>query len=208
LPNEKVVVFSNGGAALQNTIPERIALEYTDATAPIHFIVVCGSNETFKKYLETKIAPNIPQGAPVKMTVLGFQQRAQMAELAQMADVAIGKPGGMSTMEFIKAGTRVIFDESSYRLRWEKFNAAVMVNSGRATIMNSQSQILDLIGESLKVNRRPPMKMARVRASEKYVSLVSRLLTLANRPAAEQGWKERRKVWHAMNRRMAQSNIW
>lgn len=207
-PNEKVILFSNGGAALQNTIPERIALEYDDATAPVRLIVVCGRNETFKKYLETKVAPYIADGAPVTMTVLGFQQREQMAELAQMADVAIGKPGGMSTMEFIKAGTRVIFDESSHRLRWEKFNASVLVNSGRGTIMTSPDQVLQLVSDALKLPRRAPMKIARVKASERYVSLVDRLLTSANRPQEEGGWRDKRRSWHRMNKQMAQSNIW
>jgi hypothetical protein len=206
-PDEKVVVFSNGGTALQNAIPERIALEYTDSSQPIHLIVICGTNKDFEKYLTQTVLPRIPAGAPVKMTVLGFQQRAEMAELTQLADVVIGKPGGMSTMEFVKSGTKVIFDETKFRLRWERFNADVVVNSGRGVIMKDPDQLFPLIKESLKSPRRTPMAMAQVKASERYVGVVNRLLTSANRPAAEQGWKEKRKSWHNLNKRMAAAPI-
>lgn len=207
LPGEKVVFLSNGGTGLQNSIPERIAFEYADASTPIHLIVVCGTNEAFKQYLETTIMPSIPKAAPVRMTVLGFQQREQMADLTQIADVAIGKGGGMSTMEFIKSGTRVIFDETAFRLSWEKFNASVMANTGRASIMTNQDQIIRLVSEALKAGRRTPMRMANAKASERYVSLVDGLLTSANEPAARQGWRERRRSWHKMNKRMAKCAI-
>ncbi len=201
-PHEKVVVFSNGGTALQNSIPARIALEYNDTSTPIHLIVICGKNESFKEYLETKVRPSIPEQAPVHMTVLGFQQRAQMAELTQLADVVIGKPGGMSTMEFVKSGTKVIFDETSYRMHWERFNADVVVNSGRGAIMHDPSQLLTLLHDSLRTNRRRPMPMAQVRASERYVDLVNRLLTEAGRPETDGGWQARKRSWHRMNKRM------
>jgi hypothetical protein len=200
--HERVILLSSGGAALQNTIPERIALGYNDPSKPIHLLVVCGTNESFKEYLETKVYPHIPQGAPVKMTVLGFQQRAQMAELTQLADVVIGKPGGMSTMEFVKSGAKVIFDETSARMHWEKFNASIVVNSGRGTIMNHPDEILPLIKESLVSSRRTPMRMAQVRGSERYTDLVNKLLTQANSTEAEHGWREKRRSWHKMNKRM------
>jgi UDP-N-acetylglucosamine:LPS N-acetylglucosamine transferase len=131
----------------------------------------------------------------------------QMAELSQLADVAIGKPGGMSTMEFVKAGTKVIFDETSFRLHWERFNADVVVNSGRGMIMKNPDQILSLIKESLKSPRRTPMRMAQTRASEQYVDVVHRQLTAANSTAAEHGWREKRRSWHKMNKRMAITTI-
>jgi hypothetical protein len=201
--NEKVVLFSSGGAALQNTTPEQIAFEYNDPSTPIHMIVVCGKNESFKNYLETKVLPRIPQGAPVKVTVVGFQQKAQMAELAQLADVAIGKPGGLSTMEFVKAGTRVIFDITSHRMKWERFNAKVVVESGRGTVMEDSDQLLPLLKDSLQKPRPVPMSMAQARASERYVRFVDRLLTSANQPAADDGWREKRRSWHTMNKTMA-----
>ena len=201
--NEKVVLFSSGGAALQNTTPEQIALGYNDSSTPIHMIVVCGRNESFKNYLETKILPRIPQGAPVKMTVLGFQQKEQMAELTQLSDVAIGKPGGLSTMEFVKASTRVIFDITSHRMKWERFNAKVVVDSGRGTVMEDSEQLLPLLKDSLRLPRPAPMSMAQIRASERYVQFVDRLLTSANQPAAEDGWREKRRSWHKMNKTLA-----
>ena len=154
-PGEKVVFFSSGGAALQNTIPERIALGYDDRTAPIHLIVVCGRNESFRKHLEESVRPRIRPGAPVSMTVLGFQERSSMAELSQLADVAIGKPGGMSSMEFLKSGTQMIFDETSFRMKWELFNADVFVSSGHGVAMHRQEDILRLLSESLRKPKRP-----------------------------------------------------
>ncbi len=208
-PNTQVVVFSNGGAALQNTIPERIALEYNDRTKPIHFIVICGKNETFKEYLEKNVLPHMSQSldTPIKMTILGYQGRRQMAELTQLADVIIGKPGGMSTMEFIKSGTRVIFDETSSRLHWERFNADIVVKSGRGVIMSDPDQILSLMKQSLTAPRRSLMQMAQIRASERYVDVVNRLLSAADRTVAEDGWREKRRSWHKMNKQMARIHI-
>ena len=202
-PDERVVLFSNGGAALQNSIPKQIALGYNDKNVPIHFLVVCGKNTPFKEYLEQSVVPKIPEGSSVRMTVLGFQKREEMAKLVQLADVAIGKPGGMSTMEFVKTGTNVIFDESSFRMPWERFNADVVVHSGHGVVMNRPNQIIDLLKTSLQMGRKPPMDMALIKASEKYVGVVHRLLTEANRPDVAGGWRERRREWHQMNKRMA-----
>ena len=125
----------------------------------------------------------------------------------QLADVVVGKPGGMSTMEFVKSGARVIFDETSFRMHWERFNADVVVHSGRGTILNSPSQIIPLITESLKMPRRSLMQMAQIRASERYAALVDRLLAAANRPRDEEGWREKRRSWHIMNKQLARLPI-
>jgi hypothetical protein len=206
-PGEKVVLFSSGGAALQNSIPERIALGYDNPAIPIHVIVVCGRNELFKKRLEEEVLPNIPQDSSVSMTVLGFQGRSSMAELTQLADVVIGKPGGMSSMEFLKTGTQVIFDETGFRMGWELHNANVVVNSGHGVVMTRQEDILSLLSSSLRRPRRPPASMARIRGSERYVGLVSDIVSQADRPAERQGWREKRRSWHKMNKTMVLSTI-
>ena len=202
-PGEKVVLFSSGGAALQNAIPERIAFGYDDRTTPIRLIVVCGRNESFKKHLEENVLPRIRPDASVSMTVLGFQERSCMAELSGLADVAIGKPGGMSSMEFLKSGTQVIFDETSFRMKWEQFNADVVVGAGHGVVMRRQEDILGLLSESLRKPKRPPASMARIKGSERYTRLVSGLVS----DAEQQGWREKRRSWRLMNTTMAYSTI-
>lgn len=206
-PGEKVVLFSSGGAALQNTIPERIALGYNDSAMPIHLIVVCGSNVSFKKYLEEEVLPHISQEASVSMTVLGRQDRSVMSDLTQIADVVVGKPGGMSSMEFLKSGSQVIFDETSFRMGWERVNADVVVSTGHGVVMHSQEEILSLLSASLRKPKRPPASMARQKGSERYVSLVSDLVSAADSPATRQGWREKRRNWHKMNKVMALSSV-
>ena len=202
-PQEKVVFFSSGGAALQNMIPERIALGYHDSSTPIRLIVVCGRNEAFKRHLEERVLPYIPKDSPVSMTVLGFQSRSSMAELTQLADVAVGKPGGMSSMEFLKSGTHVIFDETSFRMKWEIFNAEVVVNSGHGVVMRDQETILPLLAEALKKPKRPPSSIARIKGSEQYTKMVSSLVA----DAEQHGWREKRRSWHILNKKMAYSTV-
>jgi hypothetical protein len=206
-PGERVVLFSSGGAALQNTIPERIALGYDDPAIPIHLVVVCGKNESFKKYLEEEVLSHIPQDSSVSMTVLGFQGRSSMAELTQLADVVIGKPGGMSSMEFLKSGTQVIFDETGYRMGWELRNAAVVVNSGHGVVMKCEEDVLSLLSTSLRKPKKPAASMARIQGSERYASLVSELVSEADRPAERQGWREKRRSWHKMDKTMVVSTV-
>ena len=206
-PGEKVVLFSSGGAALQNTIPERIALGYDDPAIPIHLVVVCGRNESFKKYLEDEVLPHIPQESSVSMTILGFQGRSNMAELTQLADGVIGKPGGMSSMEFLKTGTQVIFDETGYRMGWELRNAAVVVNSGHGVVMKDEENVLSLLSLSLRKPKRPAASMARIQGSERYAGLVTDLVSQADRPVERQGWREKRRSWHKMNKTMVFSTV-
>ena len=141
------------------------------------------------------------------MTVLGFQGRSSMAELTQLADVVIGKPGGMSSMEFLKSGTQVIFDETGYRMGWEIRNAAVVVNSGHGVVMQSEEDVLSLLSSSLRKPKKPAASMARIQGSERYAGLVTDLISQADRPAERQGWKEKRRSWHKMDKTMVFSTV-
>jgi hypothetical protein len=86
-------------------------------------------------------------------------------------------------------------------------NAQVVVNTGHGVVMHSQDEILSLLSASLRKPKRPLASMARQKGSVQYTGLVSDLVSKADRPAARQGWQERRRSWHKMNKVMVQSTI-
>ncbi|HPM73467.1 MAG TPA: glycosyltransferase, partial [Spirochaetales bacterium] len=72
---------------------------------PCHMIVVCGSNKRLKDSLDAYIVKN--KGANASdYTILGYTDA--MHDYLRMADVFIGKPGGLSTSECLAAGVPMI----------------------------------------------------------------------------------------------------
>jgi len=200
-PNEKVIVISNGGGGLKNDIPERIAREYKDDSTPVRIIVVTGRNEAFKKYLDESVIPHIPMNAPAQMVALGFQSKKQMAELTHIADVFIGKPGGLTTIELLKAGPRTIFDATNTRFDWEMFNAQVAVNRNRGSILDRKKDLIPLIQKELREKRAEPDDLTGIKASERYTRLASKMIKKAEK---DEEIIAIQKGWYHMNKRFQQ----
>lgn len=80
---------------------ERIYSELTSITTPMDLIVVTGKNEKAYRKLTS-----LPQTGIHRVTVLGFT--TQMDALLTVADLAVTKPGGLTTSEALARGTALV----------------------------------------------------------------------------------------------------
>jgi len=95
-------------------------------------VVICGKNTKLKEALESYIAA---QGEPVnaKYTIVGFTDT--MHEYLKMADIYIGKPGGLSSSECLVCGVpMVIWDPIPGQ---EIFNTYHILENGAGVMPNN-----------------------------------------------------------------------
>lgn len=196
----QVVVCCGGGLGIQNEIPQLIASKYIDAERPIHLIVLCGSNGVLKNKMEKLLHSGLKEKGPVTMTVLETQPRSAVSEIYQMAHVVVGKPGGMTAMEVLKAGPHAIFDLTGFRMSWETINAKFLADRGRASCTEKKEDVLSLLSAVLKKERLKPDPISFQTASAAFKKIATQLI---NDAANDDVCIQRRASWYDMNERQS-----
>ncbi len=194
-PNEKIVVVSSGGVGVQNDIPEHLAKNYHDVSNPIRIVVLAGKNEEFKKDLETRICPALESNPAVKMKVLSFTQK--VPQIFSVADLLIGKAGGLTSFEARKKMIPMIIDESKngiygHRMDWEHLNAKILVHDGLGAIINKTSQIVDTVTSMLKKPKLAPDALSLIKASERIVETAVSMIESSEQ---DEEFKKKRALW-------------
>ena len=157
----KIIVFTNGANGTISPLPELLATQYHDHENPLAIVVVCGRNEELKKHMESHVrAIAEKNGSSVSIIPLGFQKKDAMAKLYRLSSCVVGKPGGLTTMECLKAGTRFIADCTKPRFPWEKFNSDIVEESGRGTHIEKNEDLLAAIQQQLEASKEPPTPQA------------------------------------------------
>jgi processive 1,2-diacylglycerol beta-glucosyltransferase len=96
---------------------------------PCQIVVICGKNEALKAELEKLIQP-ATEGMPKKFIVEGYTD--VMHEYLRLADLFIGKPGGLATSECLVSGVpMVIWDPIPGQ---EVFNAYHILENGAGVL--------------------------------------------------------------------------
>lgn len=98
-PEKPTVLLSAG--ALGFGPAEDIVAQLKGLRHDIQAVVVCGRAEPLRERVQALIADE-----PTRFRVLGYTE--QMPELMQMADLFIGKPGGMTTAEALACGLPMV----------------------------------------------------------------------------------------------------
>jgi processive 1,2-diacylglycerol beta-glucosyltransferase len=132
------VVIVMGGGLGGGDLESAVSMLF-GASAAMHLVVLCGSNERSRRRLE-----RIAQTGRYQATFLAFTDRVR--DLMAAATVLVTKPGGMSCTEALASKLpQVLYHPIPGQ---EEDNAAAMVRYGAAVVVQRTEEIL---GETLKV---------------------------------------------------------
>ncbi len=148
---------------------------------PAQVVVICGKNTDLKAELEKQVEAIDPNTSSLKVRVLGYT--SEMHRWMQMADLYIGKPGGLTTAECLAAGLPMIIVAPIPGQ--EERNSDHLLEKGIALKCNEFTTLpykLDLLLDApdrLLSMREKALAYSRPRAAETIVD------TLLNQPVEE-----------------------
>jgi processive 1,2-diacylglycerol beta-glucosyltransferase len=146
------IVLVMGGGLGGGDLERAVSLLF-EATAAMHLVVLCGSNERSRERLERKAT----RGG-YSATFLAFTDRVR--DLMAAATVLVTKPGGMSCTEALASGLpQVLYHPIPGQ---EEDNAAAMVRYGAGVVVKKTDEIL---GETLKILTSPDHRSRMVRSA-------------------------------------------
>lgn len=152
--NEKVILISMG----KNGVSEIERVFLTLAKCPkhflnVHYVFICGTNESLKENLERQMkTENLSETALNRTSIYGYISLKDMAELMNISELTIGKPGGASSSEHRAMG-RLMFVMYSHEI-WESGNERQMQMDGLIERYDS-NQPLHLQIEACLLKERP-----------------------------------------------------
>lgn len=136
-----VVLVMGGG--LGGGDLERVMSLLFEASAAMHLVVLCGTNDRSRERLERLAA-----GGGHSVTLLAFTDRVR--DLMAGAAVLVTKPGGMSCTEALASGLpQVLYHPIPGQ---EEDNAAAMARYGAGVVVGGTGEVL---GETLKILTSP-----------------------------------------------------
>src|SRR5215218_5115948 len=126
------VVLVMGGGLGGGDLEETVALLFK-ASAAMHLVVLCGSNERSRRRLE-----RVAEREGYTATLLAFTDRVR--DLMAAGTVLVTKPGGMSCAEALASGLpQILYHPIPGQ---EEDNAAAMVRYGAGVMVRRSSDIL------------------------------------------------------------------
>ena len=132
-PDRPIVLLSAGTFGVMPAADIFKMLEMIQTPAQV--VIVCGKNEKLKAAMEAH--PRSGGGGALTFSILGFTDK--MHELMYLADLFIGKPGGLSTSECMASRLpMVIWDPIPGQ---EQYNTNYLLESGAAVAPDTAATI-------------------------------------------------------------------
>lgn len=128
-PEEKVILFTNGGGGLPSNLSEQLASLWPGNEDPIRIIVITGANAQYRDHLRDNVLPKFANSPNVTFEVEGYVEAKEMSTLMQIADTFIGKPGGITLFEVLRTGVPFLGDHLKQPFYWERFNNKVLIDA-------------------------------------------------------------------------------
>ncbi|MBX9573251.1 MAG: hypothetical protein K2X77_30410 [Candidatus Obscuribacterales bacterium] len=101
LSKDKTIILTSAGGLgmgpIDSILQALIRLEEN-----VQIIAICGANEELKANLENSLSDYLEGGSEAKLKILGYTN--EMDELMSAADLALGKPGGLTSSEALAKG--------------------------------------------------------------------------------------------------------
>ena len=189
--DEKVLVYSSGGKGVYSDIPEIVTTGWDDNTL-LHVIVITGENVSYKEHLTKELLPRLNK-KNVKLDILGSCNAKQMNELMSIADVTIGKPGGLYSFEIYALGTNFLADMTSRRFSWEGTNFDVLKDLGLADSVEYKRDLVSKVKEIIKKPRiQRDFDIREVAPQRRFAELSSKLIKESESDA---NFIEKRRMW-------------
>lgn len=153
--NEKVVLMVMGRQGVGKEMPElikKLLCSTEDFDQPVRLFAVCGKNEPMKEEIRSLIK-SMPRKKNITIDVFGYLEEKKMAQLTQIGDLYVGKPGGATTAELIAVGLPVLL--TSFHL-WEAGNKNHLKRQGLLNEMETKElfpkQLKDLLMHKKKTH--------------------------------------------------------
>jgi len=157
LDRARPVVLLSAGAA-GHLSAKTIGKILDQIREPATTVVVCGRNERLKAELDELLASAAPERRAA-VSVIGYTDR--MHEYLRLADVFVGKPGGLSTSECLASGVpMVMWDPIPGQ---EQYNAYHVLESGAGVLPDNVATIGYKVDQLLADTHR----LARMKANAK-----------------------------------------
>ncbi len=134
LQDELPVILLSAGSVGKMTAEEMIQL-MSDIKTPCQIVILCGRHESLKNDLDSLIAERTAEFPQFR--VLGFT--TEMDEWMTVADLLIGKPGGLTLTESLaKSLPMIIWDPIPGQ---EVYNSVFLLENGAAVAPTSRSTL-------------------------------------------------------------------
>jgi processive 1,2-diacylglycerol beta-glucosyltransferase len=165
-PDKPTILLSAGAVGIMsyNDIVGFLKAIHTDC----QIVVICGTNEKLRSRMEQFVEES---GETERFRILGFTE--EMDEWMTMADLYIGKPGGLTTSECLsKHLPMIICDPYPGQ---EMHNTVVLLENGTAVIPSSVStigyKVDQVLGDAdrLESMKRASARLAKPRAADSIV---------------------------------------
>ncbi len=163
-PDQPILLLSAGASGMESTafmVERLLALD-----SKVQTVVVCGNNEALRHRIS-----ELTQDSPDRFRVLGY--RDDMHRLMKMADLLIGKPGGMTSAEALASGLPLCIVNPIPGQ--EERNSDHLLEQGIAIKCNDLSILAFKVDrllndpERLKAMRENALRFSKPRASETVV---------------------------------------
>lgn len=143
---QKVILCMNGGCGGGVPWPQKIA-EMNGLGFSIKLVVITSKNESFFEEVQ-KI---VPKDNSLEILAKGFIEPQEMAELTEIADLVISKPGGATIAEnLVKKNFLLLDTRFSYELTGEQDAADILKKHELAETFDSEEIFEDKFKESLQ----------------------------------------------------------
>jgi len=141
---------------------------------PVHIVMVVGRNQDLAKKMQQQLTRRVrfPGGREVlggegNVTVeIAHNEDAyadanasyylsadRIAELMDIVDVVVTKPGGGSTAEVAYRGVPAVFDATAGMLRWEAFNVKVFEEQSRGKRFSTAAELPSVVAQAMALGR-------------------------------------------------------
>ena len=139
-----VAMGNNGVEKEARDILQKIYSERKEAPDPMHFIFICGKNETFATELKGFLQKNSFADSKITVQVEEYLGEKEMAKRAQAADVWIAKMGGSTSAEALVMKKQVL-SVSMENHSWEDNNALANHELGLSDPFDKKRKVLPQI---------------------------------------------------------------
>lgn len=145
----KVAMGANGIPSDIKLILEKIRIEASLSSKPLHVLVVCGSNAELKAELDKMLV----QSDKLKFQVLGFLNEKEMSDFDKSSDIWVTKPGGSTSAEALAMKKQMLYMLNHHH-EWELTNARALEKENLAEELHVYGSIMEQINRRVQIGEK------------------------------------------------------